>query len=174
MSFAVKFVLVSGLSALFLGLSAQVTRSQAGDTKKTVTQPIEFSHKKHAAQGLDCDFCHSNVEPGVKMSIPEASLCMDCHQTVASDKFSIKKLSQFATSKKPVPWIPVYSLPAFVFWSHRTHLTAKQPCEACHGKVADMEAVQKTNVTTMDGCVDCHDQKNASTGCRTCHESRTS
>jgi Cytochrome c7 and related cytochrome c/Class III cytochrome C family len=174
MNFAFKCAPVLGLTALFLGVVPQVARSQGADTKNPVAQPIEFSHKKHAAQGLDCDFCHSNVEPGEKMSIPDAPLCMECHQTVASDKPSIKKLSQFATSKKPVPWIPVYSLPAFVFWSHRTHLSAKQPCEACHGKVGDMEAVQKTNVTTMDGCVDCHDQKNASTGCRTCHESRTS
>jgi hypothetical protein len=174
MSFAIKYVLVLSLIFFLLGSSPQVASSQAEGAKQTIVQPIEFSHKKHAAQGLDCDFCHSNLEPGEKMSIPDAALCMDCHQAVATDKSSIKKLSQYATSKKPVPWIPVYSLPAFVFWSHRTHLSAKQPCEACHGKVVDMEVVQKTNVTTMDGCVDCHDKKDASAGCRTCHESRTS
>jgi hypothetical protein len=31
-----------------------------------------------------------------------------------------------------------------------------------------------TNVTTMGGCVDCHRQKEASTGCKACHESQSS
>ena len=174
MNFAVKSTLMLGLMFFLFGSSPLIELSKAEDAKQTPVQPIDFSHKKHAAQGLDCDFCHSNLEPGEKMSIPGVTLCMDCHQAVATDKPSIKKLSQYATSKKPVPWIPVYSLPAFVFWSHRIHLSAKQPCEACHGNVGDMEVVQKTNVTTMDGCVECHDQKDASAGCRTCHESRTS
>jgi hypothetical protein len=31
-----------------------------------------------------------------------------------------------------------------------------------------------TNVTTMAGCVACHQQKGAPTGCLACHETQTS
>jgi hypothetical protein len=46
---------------------------------------------------------------------------------------------------------------AGVYWNHRSHLDAGVKCEICHGPVAQMANV--TNVTTMPGCVDCHQQK---------------
>jgi len=87
-------------------------------------------------------------------------------------KLAIKKLARFSQSKRPIPWVRVYSVPAFVFWSHRTHLEAAQQCAACHGNVSEMDVLQATNVTTMDGCVQCHEKKDASTGCVSCHEGR--
>jgi len=108
------------------------------------------------------------------MTIPDAEFCMNCHRSIAAEKPAIKELAQFAQAKEAIPWERIYSLPAFVFWSHRTHLAAAQQCSACHGKVASMEIVRATNVTTMEACVDCHDKKDASTGCSTCHEGRSS
>jgi hypothetical protein len=46
-------------------------------------------------------------------------------------------------------------------------------CEACHGQVAQMDAIAKvTSVTTMGGCVECHRNNNAGTGCGFCHEEK--
>lgn len=143
-------------------------------TPADAKQPIAFSHKLHSEQQIDCATCHENPDPGENMTIPSAEFCMTCHQAVAAEKPGIKQLAQFAKEKKAIPWIRVNSLPAFVFWSHRTHLTAAQPCTACHGRVADMDVIRPTNITTMDACVDCHDKKDANTGCAACHESRTS
>jgi Cytochrome c7 and related cytochrome c len=169
-------MLVGGL--LLLG-SLGVAYANSGQLEKAArrdlpAQPIAFSHRLHSAQSLDCTFCHSNPDPGENMTIPDAEFCMNCHQTVAVDKPEIKKLAQFARSGKPIPWVRVYSLPAFVFWRHRSHLAAEQSCAACHGDVAAMNVVRATKVTTMDGCVDCHDKKDANTGCASCHEQRNS
>jgi hypothetical protein len=138
-------------------------------------QPLPFSHKTHIGFHLSCTFCHANPEPGNQMTLPAAETCMGCHARVAADKPSIQQLAKFAQSKEPIPWKPVYSVPAFVYWSHRTHLQAGITCEMCHGDVAQMEVITKTtNVTTMAGCVACHRRKDAPTGCETCHESQSS
>lgn len=98
---------------------------------------------------------------------------MTCHATFAKDKPAIRKLAEFAKTKEPIPWVRVFSLPAEIFWDHRSHLKAEIQCEACHGPVAQMDLLVKaTNVTTMDGCVDCHRSREAGTGCGFCHEER--
>src|SRR5581483_11200452 len=118
---AVLFVVV-GLAIAAAQNSAPIPKA----TRKDPAQPIAFSHKLHSAQGLECSSCHSNPDPGETMSIPTAEFCMACHQTVAAEKKSIIRLRQFARSKTPIPWVRIYSLPGFVFWSHRTHLAAGQ------------------------------------------------
>jgi hypothetical protein len=137
-------------------------------------QPIAFSHKLHSQQQIDCATCHENPDPGENITIPTADFCMTCHQAVAVESPGIKQLAESAKEKKTIPWVRVNSLPAFVFWSHRTHLAAGQQCTACHGQVADMDVIRASKLTTMDACVDCHDKKGANTGCAACHESRTS
>ena len=160
---------------LALAAAGQSSPKRRSAPPRTLShQPIAFSHKIHSAQGLDCAFCHSNPDPGETMTIPDAEFCMNCHTTVASEKPAIKKLSRVAQSKKPIAWVRIYSLPGFVFWSHRTHLTAGQSCQACHGDVGNMAAIRPTNVTTMDGCVDCHNSKEVNAGCSACHEGRSS
>jgi len=134
-------------------------------------QPVAFSHKTHTTVQLPCQFCHTDPDPGNQMTIPDIAKCMSCHREIAKDKPAIKKLAQLAKENQPIEWVRIYSVPAFVYWSHRTHLEAKLKCEMCHGDVGQMEITTKaTNVTTMGGCVDCHKRNNASTGCVTCHE----
>jgi hypothetical protein len=134
-------------------------------------QPLPYSHRKHISFGMKCKDCHTNPDPGSQMSFPPTELCMNCHITIAKEKPAIKKLAEFAKSKQRIPWVRVYAVPSFVYWSHRTHLEADLKCETCHGPVEQMDMVaQVTNVTTMAGCVKCHLEKEASTGCQTCHE----
>ncbi|MGH9756910.1 MAG: cytochrome c3 family protein [Candidatus Acidiferrales bacterium] len=138
-------------------------------------QPIPFSHKTHTSISLGCKFCHTNPDPGNDMTFPDTQRCMACHQTIDRNQPPIQSLAKFAESKKPVPWVRVYAVPAWVFWSHRTHLDAGVKCEMCHGNVGQMDVVARvTKVTTMDGCVSCHQEKEATTGCRSCHEDKSS
>ncbi len=138
-------------------------------------QPIPFSHKTHTSISLGCKFCHANPDPGNDMTFPDTQRCMACHQTIDRNQPPIQSLATFAESKKPVPWVRVYAVPAWVFWSHRTHLDAGVKCEMCHGNVGQMDVVTRvTKVTTMDGCVSCHQEKEATTGCRSCHEDKSS
>ena len=104
------------------------------------------------------------------MTLPPAAKCMSCHATVAKEKPAIQKLTEFAKSNQPIPWVRVYVVSSWVYWNHRSHLEARMTCEACHGPVEQMEIMAKaTNVATMAGCIDCHRKNDASTGCRFCH-----
>ncbi len=55
------------------------------------------------------------------MTFPDESKCMSCHVAVKADSAEIQKLAKFAAEKRPVPWVRVYRLPTFVFWSHKAH-----------------------------------------------------
>ena len=49
-------------------------------------QPVVFSHATHADQlGLDCRYCHSDVEKSWYSNIPTSSQCMNCHNQVLKD-----------------------------------------------------------------------------------------
>jgi hypothetical protein len=156
-----------------LWLLAVTMAFQQGATKPAPTQPIPYSHKTHLAQGLKCRDCHTNPEPGDRMEFPETATCMDCHAAIATGKPAIQKLAAFAKSKQPIPWARVYVVTAGVYWNHRSHLEAGIKCETCHGPVTEMDVMANvTNVTTMGGCVACHQQMKAGTGCGFCHEGK--
>ena len=134
-------------------------------------QPIPYSHKIHLAVGLECKECHTNPEPGRLMTFPATSKCMQCHVTIAKNKPAIQKLAAFSKSQKPIPWVRVYTVLPGVSWTHRAHLAASMKCEICHGQVAQMEAMSEvTSVTTMYGCLNCHEMNHAKTACETCHK----
>ena len=107
------------------------------------------------------------------MTLPAAAKCLSCHSSVAKEKPSIQKLAQFAKAKEPIPWVRVYVVAAGVYWNHRAHLQAGSTCQNCHGDIAQMErTAQVSDVTTMRGCVACHKQRQAPTGCNVCHDDK--
>ncbi len=133
-------------------------------------QPLPYSHKKHAGTlGLPCETCHVASRSGESLSIPQAAVCMQCHQTIATDKPAIQKLSEYAKSNTPIRWIRIYELPSFVGFSHKTHIDHGNTCQECHGPVATREQMFKEAPLSMKWCVDCHTAKKASTDCNTCH-----
>lgn len=133
-------------------------------------QPIPFSHKLHIANGLRCQNCHTNPDPGNQMTFPAASTCMTCHVTVAKDRPSIMKLAEYAKSNEPIPWARVYQITPGVTWTHRAHLQAGLQCINCHGDVAQLDVMaQTTSVTAMGTCISCHQAHSAPTTCSTCH-----
>jgi hypothetical protein len=134
-------------------------------------QPVAFSHKVHLAQALACLDCHAIRQPGFEAGIPEEKTCMACHSTIKTDSPEIKRLTGFYTSKKPVPWVRVYQVPDFVWFSHGVHYRrAKIECDACHGPVASRDVIVKEKPITMVACVECHEKNKARTGCDTCHD----
>jgi hypothetical protein len=80
------------------------------------------------------------------------------------------KLSEYAESGRPVPWVRVYQVTPGVTWTHRKHLQAGLQCMNCHGDVGQLERMSQTSaVTSMASCISCHQSHNASTVCETCH-----
>ena len=54
-------------------------------------QPISYSHQLHAGElGIDCRYCHYNVETSAHANIPSAELCLNCHNYIKTDSEEIK------------------------------------------------------------------------------------
>ena len=161
-----RLVLLAGVAGMaWLGLAQAPPEAPA--------QPVPYSHKHHVGtMKLQCSFCHENKEPGEIMGIPAAAKCMGCHKSVKTDSPHIQKLAGFAEQNRPVPWVRIYQIPAYVFFSHKSHLEAGGTCAECHGPVAEREALRKEVPTNMGACMECHQKKKASNDCTFCHEQR--
>ncbi|HXB72277.1 MAG TPA: cytochrome c3 family protein [Candidatus Acidoferrales bacterium] len=134
-------------------------------------QPIPFSHKTHTAAGVKCLDCHTIRKPGFAAGLPGEAACMGCHSTVKTDSPAIQKLSEFHKTRKAVPWVKVYKVPDYVWFSHQVHYReAHIECDTCHGLVAEREAIVKERPTSMASCIECHEKNKASTDCGTCHD----
>ena len=105
-------------------------------------QPIPYSHKKHIALGLECVRCHAMPGKGEAATFPAETVCMQCHAAVKKDSAAIQKLAAFVKEKKPVPWVRVYKLPNYVWFSHKVH-SSSAACAKCHGDVAAREVMVK-------------------------------
>lgn len=134
-------------------------------------QPIPFSHKLHAGeQRLKCATCHKNADPGERMGLATAGMCMQCHSDIKADSPAIQRLASYAAEKKPIRWVRVYEIPSYVFFSHRVHTEAGASCAECHGEVREIEKMYRVKPVTMASCMNCHQAKGASTDCNYCHE----
>ncbi|HZO54105.1 MAG TPA: cytochrome c3 family protein [Bryobacteraceae bacterium] len=126
----------------------------------------------HLALGLKCNSCHRNADPGELMGLPAESFCMSCHQTVKADSPHIQKVAAAAKEKKPMPWVRVYRIPNYVYFSHRVHTKAGATCETCHGPVREHDVITKEVVHNMRSCMACHAAAKARNDCMACHEER--
>ena len=95
---------------------------------------------------------------------------MGCHTAIATDKPAIQKLTAYANSGEPIPWVRVYTVLPGVTWTHRKHVQAGVKCESCHGSVGELAAMQELSaVTSMASCIGCHQKRQVSDECVTCH-----
>jgi hypothetical protein len=109
-------------------------------------------------------------EPGWDMTYPSEEKCMQCHETIKAESPAIVKLTEYYKERRPVPWVPVYRVPDYVFFSHLRHVKkAGIGCDVCHGPVAERDVVVKEKSIGMAACMDCHKDKGARHTCRTCH-----
>jgi len=142
-------------------------------------QPIEFPHETHVTDlGMDCTFCHRNVEKEAAASVPAAGLCMTCHSAVGDELEGIAKMRGLYEDGRSIHWVRVHRVPDHVHFVHEAHIRyfsekegiqAQEVCATCHGDVASMDKVQQDRSLKMGDCVNCHKQNNAPTDCATCH-----
>jgi hypothetical protein len=144
--------------------------AQDDGRRRGVKQPIAFNHKLHAESGLQCALCHSKAESKDQAGIPGAKDCLACHRKFSTASATLQTLTAYEKAKKEIPWVRIYKLPGFVFFSHQAHLKAKAECATCHGEVKAREALWREKEISMTACLNCHKERNASTDCNLCHE----
>ncbi|MEW5975337.1 MAG: cytochrome c3 family protein [Acidobacteriota bacterium] len=101
--------------------------------------------------------------------MPEPNACLECHKHPSGGSW-LEVVQKHAQQKTPIPWVRIYRVPEFVFFSHRDHLEADVACGTCHGPVNTREILWKEKETSMKVCVDCHKSHEASVKCNLCHE----
>lgn len=171
---------VIGLCLVILGLWYYASPKHT-DVGYMPEQPIPYSHLLHAGQmGMDCRYCHVNVERSWVASVPPTQVCMNCHTNVKKDSKALDPLwcswteYKGATEKDrekereqcekrvgvkkgdPVPWLRVHKSPDYVYFPHNRHVTRGVGCVECHGRIDTMEKVYQSQPLSMGWCLDCH------------------
>lgn len=158
------------------------------------SQPIEFPHSVHAGDnGIDCKYCHNSVTKSKTAGIPSVNVCMNCHKQIAGSGDQVAKIkkiydaagwdgAQYTGKTKEIVWNKVHVLPDHVYFNHSQHVVVGGlDCKQCHGdmktrkETAQVVPVSELNkiegnvvltrpTLTMGWCIECHGEKEISTG----------
>lgn len=120
-------------------------------------QPVPYSHRLHAGDlGIDCRYCHANIERSAHAMIPATQTCMGCHSIVKTDSAKLEPIRESWKTGQPVEWTKVHKLPEHAYFNHSAHLAAGVGCATCHGRIDQMEVVRLDKPISMGWCLECH------------------
>lgn len=126
-------------------------------------QPVPYSHQLHAGMlGMDCRYCHQNVERGPHATVPATQTCMNCHGTIRTSSPLLEPVRQSAATGEALPWVKVHMLPDYAYFDHSAHVRvgtkglAGIGCASCHGRIDQMEVVRQVEPLSMRWCLECH------------------
>jgi class III cytochrome C family protein len=152
------------LVAILLGsislvvLPEVLARSQyETDVARTPQQPVPFSHKHHAGElGIDCRYCHTNVESGANAGFPATHVCMTCHSQLWTQAPMLAPVRESLAANRPIVWQRVALLPDYVYFRHDIHLAKGVSCFECHGRIDRMPLTWRAQPFEMRWCLSCH------------------
>jgi hypothetical protein len=120
-------------------------------------QPVPFSHKHHVQGiGIDCRFCHADVEESGFAGIPSTKTCMGCHLQIWKDAPVLEPVRESYRTDRSIEWTRVHDLPDFVYFDHSIHVAKGVGCESCHGRVDEMPLTWREHSLNMEWCLACH------------------
>jgi hypothetical protein len=121
------------------------------------TQPVNFSHAIHVDElGLDCRYCHNNVDKSWYSNIPSSVTCMNCHNQVLAQDPRLAPVRESVETGKPIEWVQIHRTPDYVYFNHSVHVNRGISCFSCHGQVNKMDEVRHEKPFSMSFCLDCH------------------
>ncbi|HKE82939.1 MAG TPA: cytochrome c3 family protein [Vicinamibacterales bacterium] len=142
------------------------------DRRPAPVQPLEFPHYIHVQKKIACtENCHESVLTGPVAGLPSVRTCMGCHNSIATDRPRIQRITQMRKDGVDLAWQRVfgYTKQAHVKFNHAPHIRKEIACATCHGNIAEQTVAQRNVDLNMGFCVNCHRQRNAPTDCLTCH-----
>ncbi len=144
--------------------------------------------------GIDCKYCHNSVTESKTAGLPSVNVCMNCHKQINGNtpeqQSKIAKIyeaagwdgSKYTGKTKEIVWNKVHVLPDHVYFNHSQHVVVGGvDCKQCHGdmttmlETAKVQPVSELNkvegnikltrpTLTMGWCIECHAEKEISTG----------
>ena len=148
------FAALATLGALWYGLNRSGWMTNAYSDRP---QPVQFSHKHHVGDdGIDCRYCHTNVEVGASAGLPPTQTCMNCHSQIWSDSPYLEPVRESWRTGKAIQWVKVHDLPDYTYFNHSIHVNKGVGCSTCHGNIANMPLVFQQAPLQMQWCLECH------------------
>ena len=122
-------------------------------------QPIPFSHEHHVGGlGIDCRYCHAQVEDSSFAGLPPTKTCMTCHSVIWTNAEMLQPVRDSWRTGEPIRWQRVHNLPRYVYFNHSVHVNKGIGCASCHGAVDHMPLMYQAGSLQMAWCLDCHRQ----------------
>ena len=120
-------------------------------------QPVHFQHDIHVVQlGLDCRYCHSQVEVSGHSNLPTTQTCMNCHRDIQKTNPKLQPVRDSWDSGQPIAWVKIHNVPDYAYFNHSAHVNRGVSCVSCHGKVNEMNVVFQHESQSMAWCLKCH------------------
>ena len=167
-----KKILILLVTAIGFAAGMYAVRS-AIDKHYAFTQPIDFSHYVHNTKyKIPCMACHQRVLFDARAGIPNVDVCSACHFSLVKKMPKEEQVFKYVKSHKQIPWLSIYYVPDFVYFSHRRHVgIGKLDCKLCHGDMGSLTSPPTTQFLhiRMQNCINCHEQRHVSTDCGQCH-----
>jgi hypothetical protein len=111
----------------------------------------------HAGQyGIDCRYCHANVERSAVAMVPPTQTCMNCHAAIMTASAKLQPIRDAWKSGAAVEWVRIHKLPDHAYFDHSVHVSAGVGCSECHGRIDQMEVVRQQQPLSMGWCLECH------------------
>ena len=155
-----RFSLVlTGVIVIALGVTLDQLQRSPWVTRQgqRPDQPIPFSHKHHVeGLGLQCQYCHTQVEKAAYAGIPPTKTCINCHAQIWTDAQLLEPVRQSWATGASIQWIRVHDLPDYVYFNHEIHVNKGLGCASCHGRVDEMPLMYEQNTLQMEWCLNCH------------------
>lgn len=149
--------LVGGVATIFLVwyyFSPEFT-----DVGYAPDQPVPYSHALHVGElGMDCRYCHSNVEVSEHANVPPTQTCMNCHSQIQVDSPRLLPVRESWATGDAIQWVNIHALPDYAHFSHAVHVNSNVGCETCHGRVDQMVVMRQAEPLSMEWCLECHRQ----------------
>jgi hypothetical protein len=153
----VVFGLPVALVVLGWAAHAALFSSYATEVAVEASQPVPFSHQHHVGGlGMDCRYCHTDVETSAIAGIPATEVCMTCHSQVWRDAPVLEPVRESWATGKRLRWQRVNDLPDYVYFNHSIHVQKGIACVNCHGRVDQMPLTAKAETLYMRWCLECH------------------
>jgi Cytochrome c7 and related cytochrome c len=122
-----------------------------------IDQPVQFDHRHHVGEeGIDCRYCHTQVEKAASAGYPPTSLCLNCHAQIWNKSPKLAPVRESFFTNTPIPWERVHKLPHYVYFNHSIHVAKGVGCVTCHGRIDKMASVEKFASLEMSWCLECH------------------
>ncbi|MEO6982413.1 MAG: cytochrome c3 family protein [Edaphobacter sp.] len=152
-------LVLTGIIVIALGVTLNELQRSPWVTRQgqRPDQPIPFSHKHHVeGLGLQCQYCHTQVETAAYAGIPPTKTCMNCHAQIWTNAELLEPVRQSWATGASIQWIRVHDLPDYVYFNHEIHVNKGIGCASCHGRVDEMPLMYEQNTLQMEWCLNCH------------------